>query len=227
MVELDWTIMSQRITEAVASVTVGMIDAVWATVIILAYYLLGWCVSYIINGLLKSAFAGVKLEQRIKEAGVQNALLGVKITTLIYGVLKFYIVVVFLGEAAARVKLGLVTDIIIWLLGYVPSLVKGIIVLAAALIAAEYISNRLKGVQFAKTVGIIIKVFVGYTALVIALPFVLPGADTEILKTAFTLAVSSIAIALGLGFGIAIGWGMKDTVHDVAQKKKKMLEELL
>ncbi len=227
MVELDWTIVSQRLSEATATMAASLLGAIWAAFIIVAYYILGWCVAYIVNGLLKSAFTSIKLEQKLKEAGVQNALLGVKITTLVYGLLKFYIIVVFLGEAAARVQLGLVTDVILWLLGYVPSLVTGVIVIAGALIASDYISNRIKGVQFARTIGWLIKLFVGYTALVIALPYILPGADTEILKTAFTLAVSSVAVALGLGFAIALGWGLKDTVHDIAQKKKKMLEDLI
>jgi hypothetical protein len=110
---------------------------------------------------------------------------------------------------------------------FVPISGDGTFVIAGALIASDYISNRIKGVQFARTIGWLIKLFVGYTALVIALPYILPGADTEILKTAFTLAVSSVAVALGLGFAIALGWGLKDTVHDIAQKKKKMLEELI
>lgn len=224
---LDLNVMTQMVSVETAAMVAGFLSALWATVIIVAYYILGWCVAYLVNALLKSAFGGLKLEQQMKELGVQNALMGIKITSLIYGLLQFYIIVVFLGAATQRVQLGLVTDVITWLVGYVPSLVKGVIVVGAALIAADFLTNRLKGVQFARAIGLVIKVFVGYTALVIALPFVLPGADTEILKTAFTLAVSSVAVALGLGLGIALGWGLKDTVSDVAKRKKKLLEDLI
>ena len=224
---LETSVIMQRVADAGGDIVSGMLYALWATVIIVGYYVLGWCVAYIVNNLLKSAFEGVKMEQKIKSYGVHNALLGMKITSVIYTLLKVYIVVVFLGAAAARVQLGLVTDVIMWLVGYVPSLVQGVLVIGGALIAADFLVSKLKGVQFAKTVGLLIKVFVGYTALVIALPFILPGADTEILKTAFTLAVSSVAVAVGLGLGIALGWGLKDTVNDVAKKKKKMIEDLL
>jgi len=177
--------------------------------------------------LLSSGFGAMKLEQKLKAMGLQDALLGVKFTSVIYALLKFYIVVVFLGAAAARVQLGLVTQAITWLVSYVPSLVQGLAVIVAALFAAHYVTSRLGNVRFAGAVGMLIKVFVGYTALVIALPFILPGADTEILKTAFTLAVSSIAVAFGLGLGIALGWGLKDTVSEIAKKKKGIIEDLI
>ena len=217
----------QRMSEATAAMAVGLMQAVWAAFIIVAYYILGWCIAFVLIGLLKSAFASIKLEQKIKELGIQNALLGIKLTDLVYGLLKFYIIVVFLGAAAARVELGIVTEKLIDLANYVPNLMQGLIIIVAALFAADYVAGRIKGVQFARTLGMLIKVFVGYTALVIAMPSILPQADTSILKTAFTLVVSSVAIAVGLGLGIALGWGLKDTVSEVAKKKRKMLENLL
>ncbi len=227
MVEFDWSIVMQRMSEATAAMAVGLMQAVWAAFIIVAYYILGWCIAFVLIGLLKSAFASIKLEQKIKELGIQNALLGIKLTDLVYGLLKFYIIVVFLGAAAARVELGIVTEKLIDLANYVPNLMQGLIIIVAALFAADYVAGRIKGVQFARTLGMLIKVFVGYTALVIAMPSILPQADTSILKTAFTLVVSSVAIAVGLGLGIALGWGLKDTVSEVAKKKRKMLENLL
>ena len=224
---LETSVIIQRASEAGGDIVAGLLYALWATVIIVAYYVLGWCVAYVVNNLLKTAFDGIKLEQKAKAKGVSNALLGMKISSVIYTLLKIYIIVIFLGAGAEKVELGLVTDVIMWLVGYVPSMVQGVLVIAGALIATDYLVNRMRGVQFAKTIGLLIKVFVGYTALVIALPFLLPGADTEILKTAFTLAVSSVAIALGLGLGIALGWGLKDAVADVAKKKKKLIEDLI
>ena len=224
---MDWNIIMQRMSEATAAMAVGLMQAVWAAFIIVAYYILGWCIAFVLIGLLKSAFASIKLEQKIKELGIQNALLGIKLTDLVYGLLKFYIIVVFLGAAAARVELGIVTEKLIDLANYVPNLMQGLIIIVAALFAADYVAGRIKGVQFARTLGMLIKVFVGYTALVIAMPSILPQADTSILKTAFTLVVSSVAIAVGLGLGIALGWGLKDTVSEVAKKKRKMLENLL
>jgi len=230
IIEIDpgfFNIVSTEIATALSNMAVQLVQGFWAALIILIYFVLGYLVAWIVNRLLAKAFEASKFEAKLKKKGLHDALLGVSFTSLVYSLVKFYIVVVFLGAAAARVDLGLVTEVITWLVGYLPSLVKGLVVVVGALFAADYVSDRIKGVRFAGAISALVKIFVGYTALVIAMPFLLPGADTEILKTAFTLAVSSVAVAFGLGIGIALGWGLKDTVGSIAKKKKGMLEKLL
>lgn len=230
MLELDPSFvqnLNDELAKTFAGMAVQFIDGLWAALIIVLYLVLGWFVAWVINRLLASAFHAFKFEEKLKAKGLHDALFGIKFTGMVHSIIKIYIVALFLGAAAARVQLGLVTDAIIWFAGYMPSLVRGLIVLVAALFAADYVKEKMKGARFANTIALLIKIFVGYTALVIALPFLLPGADTEILKTAFTLVVSSVAVAVGLGVGIALGWGLKDTVSDVAKKKKKLIEDLI
>jgi hypothetical protein len=109
-------------------------------------------------------------------------------------------------------------------------LLQGVTILVIALLAVDYVADRLKkasDIPFPKLLALSVKVFVGYTALVVALPLVLPGADVSILKDFFTLIVAGFALAFGLGSAIAIGLGMKDAVAGVAKKKEKELDKIL
>ena len=114
-------------------------------------------------------------------------------------------------------------------LGYLPSLVQGLIIVLAALMAADYLTDRIKSskkLPFANSVGILVQLFIAYNALVIALPLLLPSADPSLLVWSFLVLLSAFAIALGFGSAIAIGLGMKDTVADLAKKHKDKFNRL-
>jgi len=103
------------------------------------------------------------------------------------------------------------------------------VILVIAMLGADYVTDRIRktrDIPFPNTMAVMGKVFVGYTALVIAMPLILPGADVEILRTFFTLLVGAFALAIGLGGAIAIGFGMKDTVGTVAKDHKHEIKKL-
>jgi hypothetical protein len=120
-------------------------------------------------------------------------------------------------------------DLVLWFISYVPLLLQGATILVIALLAGDYVTDRIKESRapFARFLGVVFEIFVIYTALVMALPLLLPNADVEILKTAFILIVGGVVFALALGAAIAIGLGAKDTVSRLAKKKEGDLEKLV
>jgi len=114
-------------------------------------------------------------------------------------------------------------------MGYLPSLLQGVIIIMAALMAGDYVTDRMKEskkMPFANTVAIAVEVFIAYNALVIAMPMLLPAADPSLLVWSFLVLLSALALALGLGAAIALGLGMKETVADVAKKHKDKINRL-
>jgi hypothetical protein len=143
--------------------------------------------------------------------------------------LKLVTIAVFLGIAADVTRLIFLRDLVLWFISYVPLLLQGATILVIALLAGDYVTDRIKESRapFARFLGVVFEIFVIYTALVMALPLLLPNADVEILKTAFILIVGGVVFALALGAAIAIGLGAKDTVSRLAKKKEGDLEKLV
>ena len=191
---------------------------------------LGIFVADLLGKALRLFFKQIKLEKYLESHGVHDAFVGFTFTDIVSSLLKLYVVVAFLAIAADMVRVPVLTYIATQAIGYLPSLVQGLIVLLAGLIAGDYITDRMKRsktIPFANSLGILVELFIAYNALVIAMPMLLPAADPSLLVWSFLVVLAALAFALGLGFAIAIGLGMKETVADVSKKNKEKFGKLL
>jgi len=139
-------------------------------------------------------------------------------------------VVAFLGIAAEIIQMPMLYMLAAQAIIYLPSLAQGLVILLVALMAADYLNDKIKEskkLPFANGIGVLVTLFIAYNALVIALPMLLPAADPSLLVWSFLVLLSAFAIALGFGAAIAIGLGMKDTVSEIAKKNKDKFSRLL
>ncbi len=196
--------------------------------VVVLFVILGWIVGKVLAAALKRFLEHIKLEKSLKKRGVNDALFGFTVTGLLEKFVKLITYAAFLGIAADIVNLVFLGSVVYWFVGYVPLLVQGATVLALALLAVEYVSTHVKQskMPFKNLVSALLKVFVIYTAIVIAMPLILPNADVSILANAFSLFVGALAFALGLGLAIALGLGLKDSIATVARKRSDDFEKL-
>ena len=192
--------------------------------------LVGIFVADILGKVLRHFFERIKIEKYLEKHGVHDAFVGFSFTNIVVALLKLYIAVAFFGIAADVVRIPIITFFYAQVSGYLPSLIQGIVILMAGLIAGDYITDRMKSsknIPFANTVAIAVELFIIYNAVVIAMPMLLPAADPSFLVWSFLLVLAAAAFAIGLGSAIAIGLGMKDLAAEVARKHKHHLHRLL
>ncbi len=221
--------VQSRLADAFARLGENFVVGLLDFVVVLVFLAVGWIVGKFLCYFLNKFLESVGLEKWIKKKGMETALLGFTVTGLLDMFLKLVTIAVFLGIAADVLQLSFLLELVRWFIGYVPLLLQGATILVIALLAGDYATDRIKESKapFARTLGMVFEVFVIYTALVMALPLILPNADVEILKTTFVLIVGGVVLALSLGAAIAIGWGSKDTVAKLAKKKEADLEKLV
>lgn len=222
--------LADQLQSGATSFVGSLLEGVFAFCILVVIMLIGIWVANLLGRVLKEFFNRVKLEKFLESHGVHDAFLGFTLSGIAIILLKLYVVVAFLGIAANVVMVPMLYMLAAQALGYLPSLVQGLIIVLAALMAADYLTDRIKSskkLPFANSVGILVQLFIAYNALVIALPLLLPSADPSLLVWSFLVLLSAFAIALGFGSAIAIGLGMKDTVADLAKKHKDKFNRLL
>lgn len=222
-------LLASNLSQVVSDVAKNFVVGLAAIIVVLFFIVLGWIVGRILVRVLHAFLEGIQLEHKLEKRGIHDALLGFTVTGVLSTFVKMLTYIVFLGIASSVVQLSFLENLVSWVVGYVPVLIQGAVILMLALLAGDYVTDRIKAskVPFAKLFGMALEGFIVYTALVIALPLVLPNADVEILKTTFFLIVGAFAIAIGFGLAIAIGLGTKDTIAAVAKKKQKTLERLV
>jgi len=208
----------------------GLLEGVFAFCVLVAIMLIGIYVADLLGRVLKEFLKRVRLEKFLESHGVHDAFLGFTLSGIAIILLKLYVVVAFLGIAADAIKTPMLLVIAGQAIAYLPSLAQGLIILLAALMAGDYLTDRIrehKKLPFANTIGIIVELFIAYNALVIALPLLLPAADPSLLVWSFLVLLAAFAIAVGFGAAIAIGLGMKETVAGIAKKHKDKFDRLL
>ncbi len=224
-----WDVFRQRLADAFARLGENFVSGVADFLVVLIFLAIGWIVAKFLCYFLNKFLEKVGLEKWIKKKGMDTALLGFTVTGVLDVFLKLVTIAVFLGIASEVTRIVFLLDLVTWFVSYVPLLIQGATILMIALLAGDYVTDRIKESKapFAKLIGTVFEVFVIYTALVMALPLVLPNADVEILNTAFVLIVGGVILALSLGAAIAIGLGAKESVARLAKKKEGDLEKLL
>jgi hypothetical protein len=222
-------VVQQRLADAFARIGENFVAGLADFIVVLIFLAIGWIVAKFLCYFLNKFLLHVGLEKWIRRKGFDTALLGFSVTSVLDTFLKLVTIAVFLGIAADVTRLIFLRDLVLWFISYVPLLLQGATILVIALLAGDYVTDRIKESRapFARFLGVVFEIFVIYTALVMALPLLLPNADVEILKTAFILIVGGVVFALALGAAIAIGLGAKDTVSRLAKKKEGDLEKLV
>ena len=205
---------------------------VYAAVVILVFFALGLIVADFINKLLRTGLKKIRLEEQIASRGLTGALGGFSVTRIATAFLKAYIVLAFLGQAARIVGITVFTDLIWSLLGYLPNLAQGLIVLVGILFLAAYVTNTIKHSKqmiMAKPFAIALHAVFVYIGAVLALPLILPGLQPQInvLQRLIELLLSAAILAFALAFGLGFGLGIKEAVSESAAKHQEFFDDLL
>ena len=128
--------------------------------------------------------------------------------------------------------LPIFTDLIWSLLGYLPNLAQGLIVLVGILFLAAYVTNTIKHSKqmiMAKPFAIALHAVFVYIGAVLALPLILPGLQPQInvLQRLIELLLSAAILAFALAFGLGFGLGIKEAVSESAAKHQEFFDDLL
>ncbi len=224
-----WDLLVQRLSNALSSVVESFMFGLADVLVVLLFIILGWVVGNVLVDALSAFFKQIRFKQSLKKRGLEDSLFGFSLETVFEKFVKLMTYAAFLGIAADVVNLTFLGDLVYWFVGYVPLFVQGAVIVTIALLASAYVTRHMREskIPFSNMFATLLQLVVGYVALVMALPLVLPNADVSILSTAFTLFVLALAVAIGFGLAIALGLGLKDTVSDIAKKKKSDFEKII
>lgn len=174
-------------------------------------FLVGWLVGSVLGKWIAHLIRSLKIDNALREVGTDEALsragLRLNVGAFIGGLVKWFIVVVFLVAAAEVLGMQQITGFLRTIvLAYLPNVIVAAIILVIAALIATAIqkivasSAMAAGVHSARFLGGLVKWAIWIFAILVALSQM--GIGTDIINILIIGVVSMLALAGGLAFGL-------------------------
>ncbi|QQG38692.1 MAG: hypothetical protein HYS32_03755 [Candidatus Woesearchaeota archaeon] len=189
--------------ESFVRVIPGLIGAVIILII-------GYLVAYVLGHAFRIILEKVGLDKGLENAHAISRVGKTKISAVLGDVIKWYILIIFLGAAVDLLKLGLLSDLLQSFVLWLPNLIAAILIALVGILLAHYVehkmteNSKMRGMEL---LGKVLKIIIYFIAIVIGLSQV--GIDTTILTWTFLLLVGAIAVGITIALGIGLGHEFK------------------
>lgn len=188
-----------------------------------------WFIVLVILGLIIGGFVSKFIrdismdfgwEDKLVKYGLADALGDIPITSLLTGIVKWYIVLIFIAQGVEQFELPVLEDFMNKLMMYIPQAILGGLIILFALMIADYTGDRIKQrkVSFAETLALLVEIVIVFLGLVIALPH-FGVFNVSILEDSFKIFIAGISLAIAIAFGL----GLKDSISRIVQKHEDKL----
>lgn len=137
----------------------------------------------------------VDLNQKIHSVGL-NATVAQMLAGLVY----WLVFLIFLSAASSVLGIEVVSNFISKMIGYIPSILAGLAVMAIGVLVADAMSRVLESVRLGHSYKVVVRWFILVIAFITAIEQI--GIDLSFLTSNIQLLVGGLALALGLAFGL-------------------------
>ena len=194
-------------------------------------FIVGWVVAKVVGKAIAQLVAVLKVDKLFESAGASDFMnragLRLNVSGFIGGLVKWFIVIVFLMASLQIIGLTQVNDFLREaVLYYLPKVIIAALVLVIATILADAMkkvvraSAQAANIRSANMLGTITLYSIWIFAFIIALSEL--GIATAFMQILFTGLIAALAIALGLAFGLggkeAAGRAVEKVASDMSSK---------
>jgi hypothetical protein len=192
-------------------------------------FLLGWVIAVTMEKVAEKMILSLRIDQAFEKMGLRKRLsesgINLNVATFFGGLVKWFLVLVFLMAATDILGLNQVTDFLNSIILYIPNVVVSVIILAVVFLVGNFVyavvkgSTRAAGVMSATLLATISKwsiIIFGLLAALIQL-----GIATSLVSTIFIGIVAMLSLAGGLAFGL----GGKEEAQMILRKLREEISE--
>jgi len=192
------------------------------------FVVLGLLIGGVLYKIAKDTLVAIGLEAELEKHKVADTLGGLPLSSILAGILKWYVVIIFVKQGVELLQLPTLSDAMNQLYLYIPQAILGVLILLATLIIADLASSNVKkkGYAFSDLIGLGVEVVILFFGVILALPRLLGVQDPEGRVFIQSLSVMTdsfkfLMIGVAAGIAIAVGLGLKDAIMKVTTTKKR------
>ena len=194
-------------------------------------FIIGWIVGSIVGKAVGQVITSLKVDKALASAGVDEVMekAGLKLNVggFIGGLVKWFIIAVFLMTSLVNLQLTSVAEFVrIDVLGYLPHVIVAALILVIATVIAEFMgkvissSSRAGGFKSAGFLGTLTRYSIFIFAFIMALSELQIAGDY--MRAVFIGLIAMLAIAGGLAFGLGGKEAAARAIEKVREHVKPM-----
>lgn len=186
----------------ILDITTFMSNLFWFILLTIVGLILGGVIFKVIRNALDS----IGLEDWMREHKVDGAFGGIILSDIIAGILKWYVVLLFMNEGTVKLNLPIISKFISDLVVYIPGALSGIVIILVSLLLARFTSERIKKrrISYKDTVSLVVESMIVFFGIVLSLPILIKGVDVAVLTDSFKILMAGISLAIGLAGGLGL-----------------------
>lgn len=203
----------------------GVVGFIPNLIVALLVILIGWGIGSLFGKVVSQIIKALKIDEALKRAGVESFLnkggLSLNSGLFIGGLVRWFVILVFLIGAFEILHLTQVTAFLGEILNYLPQVIVAMLILIAAGLVADAMqrivltSAKTANVSSAGFLATMTKWVIWVFAILVALSQL--GIAAGFVQTIFT----GLVVALSLGLGLAFGLGGQEAASRVIEKVSK------
>ncbi|MBT4540719.1 hypothetical protein HOC35_04350 [Candidatus Woesearchaeota archaeon] len=212
------------IMDALMSVLLGILQVIPGLIAAVIVLLVGYIIGWIVYRVLDKLFEKIKLDNYvIKKTGLKNKVGDLRLGHILAVISKWYIFILFLTPAASLVRLNALSNFLLELNFWIPSLIAALLIVLFGILAASYVGQKVEDVKMksSKAVAHVAQVVIMVFIVLLALDQI--GLKLSLAHNTFLIILGGIMLAFSLAVGIGYGLAMKETAKARLGKWKKML----
>lgn len=222
MILKNW---SDVLAQSFRDLWLGVAHFIPNLVVAIIIFIAGWIVGSLLGRVVSQITKSLKVDNALRSAGAESLLnrAGFRLNSgrFLGGLVKWFVIVVFLVAAFDVLGLSQVNDFLQQVvLLYLPQVIVAVLILLVAALIADAMQSVVKGsakaaeVKSANFLGNVTKWAIWTFAVLMALYQL--GVAAAFVQTLFTGFVVALSLAIGLAFGL----GGKDTATKILEKMK-------
>jgi hypothetical protein len=192
-------------------------------------FALGWIAAVILGKFVETMIKAAGVDKGADKMGFGKKMnqvgLHVAISGFLGGLVKWFLVLVFLMAATDILKLAQVTQFLNSIIFYIPNVVVAVIILAIVFLVGNFVFNIVKGsTRAAGVISATLLATISKWAIIlfgIFAALIQLGVATQLVSTIFIGIVAMLALAGGLAFGL----GGRDEAALILKKIRQELTE--
>ncbi|HII14847.1 MAG TPA: hypothetical protein HA362_00880 [Nanoarchaeota archaeon] len=192
-----------------------------AAIIIL---ILGYFVSLLVGHVVKVVLRHLNADKILGKVKAPAALQSISVSGITGRLTKWYIFIIFMGEAANVLSLGMLSDMFSRFVLWLPQLIIAMLAVFVGFVVAYYVGHVVETdvkIRGAKSMAKVFEYVILFIAFVIGLEQI--GLQVDLLKSTFLILVAALGFGVALAVGLSFGLGLKGQAAKTFEKLKRSL----
>ncbi|MDD4878217.1 MAG: hypothetical protein PHO02_04230 [Candidatus Nanoarchaeia archaeon] len=184
---------------------------------------LGYFISLLLGHVVKFVLGKLGADKIMSKVKAPDALQKFSVSGITGRLTKWYVFILFLGESANVMNLGILSNMFTRFVLWLPQLIIAMLAVFVGFIVAYYVGHIIEAdikMKGSRTMARVFEYVILFIAFVIALEQI--GIQVDLLKNTFLILIGALGLGVAIAIGLSFGLGLKgNTAKMFADLKRK------